>query len=202
MKDNKIKESLNQALKIIESFLNACSKRELILLFIFCFLAGFLAVFSVSFERTKESLEARKQKKADLQKEFLGLQRLYESSQIPNDTKKLENLIQDLEQKIATQERQKILLQSQSSIYALRQIANSKNLQDFVIEQENQRIQLYGQGKYYDFVVFLENLESQVYVESYNLNLYPNILTRNLEFYLEIVKKQEKKNQDLQEDFK
>ncbi len=178
------KQSLNQGLNTLESFLNTRSKRELILLFVFSFLMGFAVVFSCTFEYTKESLEAKYQRKIVLEKEILDLQSAFESDKIPNNTQILQESIQELEQKIAEQERQKEILQNQSNIYALMQIAKSKNLQDFTIEQENQSILLSAKGKYQDFFDFLENLELQSRLEVYYFNLYPNVLEQNLEFYL------------------
>lgn len=148
------KQSLNQGLNTLESFLNTRSKRELILLFVFSFLMGFAVVFSCTFEYTKESLEAKYQRKIVLEKEILDLQSAFESDKIPNNTQILQESIQELKQKISEQERQKEILQNQSNIYALMQIAKSKNLQDFTIEQENQSILLSAKGKYQDFFDF------------------------------------------------
>ncbi|TLD85957.1 hypothetical protein [Helicobacter sp. MIT 05-5294] len=187
---NRVKESLKLALSLAESYLEKKSKRELILLFIFCFLVGFLAVFSATFERAKESLEAKNQTKMNLKHQLLELQRVFEANKTLDNTKDLEDWIHDLEQKISMQERQKNLLQNQSSIYALRQIADSKGLQDFMLEQENQRILLYAKGKYKNFSALLEQLESQQHLEIYHLNLYPNALTQDLEFYLGVDRRQ------------
>lgn len=71
---NGAKRALEQICKTIESYLELRSKKEMILIFILCFLLGFIGIFSLSFERTKQSLEAKNQKKLHLQKELLDLQ--------------------------------------------------------------------------------------------------------------------------------
>lgn len=180
-------EILSLALKKTEAYLNARTKRELILLFIFCFLAGFMAVFSLSFENTKQSLEAKSQIKLRLEKELANLQDTLKNTQITDNTKSLQSSILDLEQKISLQNKQKNLLQKKSSVYALAQIADSNNLQDFTLSQEKERILLSAKGKYKDFVAFLETLESQANLEIHHLSLYPNPLEQNLEFYAEIL---------------
>lgn len=151
---NGAKRALEQICKTIESYLELRSKKEMILIFILCFLLGFIGIFSLSFERTKQSLEAKNQKKLHLQKELLDLQESFNAPQDFEDTKSLQDSIHALEQKIAQQDKQKNLLQNQSSIYALTQIADSKNLQDFTLTQENQKILLSAKGKYADFLVF------------------------------------------------
>ncbi|WP_298495006.1 hypothetical protein [Helicobacter sp. UBA3407] len=184
---NGAKRALEQICKTIESYLELRSKKEMILIFILCFLLGFIGIFSLSFERTKQSLEAKNQKKLHLQKELLDLQESFNAPQDFEDTKSLQDSIHALEQKIAQQDKQKNLLQNQSSIYALTQIADSKNLQDFTLTQENQKILLSAKGKYADFFSFLESLEAQSYSEISSLSLYPNTLKQHLEFYLEIL---------------
>lgn len=181
-----MKESLDPILKNTESYLNMRSKRELILLFIFCFLIGFLLVFGLGFERVKQSLEDKKQMKIHLENELLNLQNTSKTAQSLDD-ESLQDSIQDLEQKIASQEKQKNLLQRQSSIYALTQVADSKNLKDFAISQENKQIYLSANGKYENLFGFLENLESQSHLQIRSLCLYPNASMGHLEFYLEIV---------------
>lgn len=181
-----MKESLDPILKNTESYLNMRSKRELILLFIFCFLIGFLLVFGLGFERAKQSLEDKKQMKIHLENELLNLQNTSKTAQSLDD-ESLQDSIQDLEQKIASQEKQKNLLQRQSSIYALTQVADSKNLKDFAISQENKQIYLSANGKYENFFGFLENLESQSHLQIRSLCLYPNASMGHLEFYLEIL---------------
>lgn len=84
----------------------------------------------------------------------MDLQESFNAPQDFEDTKSLQDSIHALEQKIAQQDKQKNLLQNQSSIYALTQIADSKNLQDFTLTQENQKILLSAKGKYADFLVF------------------------------------------------
>ena len=160
-----MKDSLNQVLKRIESYLNARSNRELILLFIFCFLLGFISIFSLSFEHTKLSLEEKNQRKIRLRQELLDLQSTSKVVKNLNDMESLQDSIQDLKQKIALQEKQKNLLQKQSSIYMLTQIADSKSLQDLTISQENKQINLSAKGRYENFFGFLENLESQAHLQ-------------------------------------
>lgn len=181
-----MKEALDSILKNTESYLNMRSKRELILLFVFCFLIGFLLVFSLGFERAKQSLEDKKQIKIHLENELLNLQNASKIAQNLGD-QSLQDSIQDLEQKIASQEKQKNLLQRQSSIYALTQVADSKGLKDFAISQENKQIYLSAKGKYENFFDFLENLESQSHLQIRSLCLYPNASMGHLEFYLEIL---------------
>lgn len=181
-----MKEALDSILKNTESYLNMRSKRELILLFVFCFLIGFLLVFSLGFERAKQSLEDKKQIKIHLENELFNLQNASKIAQNLGD-QSLQDSIQDLEQKIASQKKQKNLLQRQSSIYALTQVADSKGLKDFAISQENKQIYLSAKGKYENFFDFLENLESQSHLQIRSLCLYPNASMGHLEFYLEIL---------------
>ncbi|MBD5164536.1 hypothetical protein [Helicobacter sp.] len=184
---NRANEILSLACKKAEDYLNARTKRELILLFIFCFLVGFMAVFSLSFEGAKQSLETKSQIKLRLEKELANLQDTLQTTQITDNTKSLQSSILDLEQKISLQNKQKNLLQKKSSVYALTQIADSNNLRNFTLSQEKERILLSAQGKYKDFIAFLENLESQAHLEIHHLSLYPNPLEQNLEFYAEIL---------------
>lgn len=184
---NRASEILSLACKKTEDYLNARTKRELILLFIFCFLVGFMAVFSLSFESTKQSLETKSQIKLRLEKELANLQDTLQTTQITDNTKSLQDSIGDLEQKISLQNKQKNLLQKKSSVYALTQIADSNNLQGFTLSQDKECILLSARGKYKDFIAFLENLESQAHLEIHHLSLYPNPLEQNLEFYAEIL---------------
>lgn len=184
---NRASEILSLACKKTEDYLNARTKRELILLFIFCFLVGFMAVFSLSFESTKQSLETKSQIKLRLEKELANLQDTLQTTQITDNTKSLQDSIGDLEQKISLQNKQKNLLQKKSSVYALTQIADSNNLQGFTLSQDKECILLNARGKYKDFIAFLENLESQAHLEIHHLSLYPNPLEQNLEFYAEIL---------------
>lgn len=184
---NRANEILILALQKAEAYLNARTKRELILLFIFCFLVGFMVVFSLSFESAKQSLETKTQIKLRLSKELAHLQDTLKTTQITENTESLQGSILDLEQKISLQNKQKNLLQKKSSVYALTQIADSNNLQHFTLSQEKERILLSAKGKYKDFVAFLENLESQAHLEIHHLSLYPNPLEQNLEFYAEIL---------------
>lgn len=184
---NRASEILSLACKKTEDYLNARTKRELILLFIFCFLVGFMAVFSLSFESTKQSLETKSQIKLHLEKELANLQDTLQTTQITDNTKSLQDSIGDLEQKISLQNKQKNLLQKKSSVYALTQIADSNNLQGFTLSQDKECILLSARGKYKDFIAFLENLESQAHLEIHHLSLYPNPLEQNLEFYAEIL---------------
>lgn len=184
---NRANAILSLTCKKAEDYLNTRTKRELILLFIFCFLVGFMAVFSLSFESAKQSLEAKSQIKLRLEKELSNLQDTLQMTQITDNTKSLQGSILDLEQKISLQNKQKNLLQKKSSVYALTQIADSNNLRNFTLSQEKERILLSAKGKYKDFIAFLENLESQAHLEIHHLSLYPNPLEQNLEFYAEIL---------------
>ena len=102
---NEAKRTLEQICKTIESYLELRSKKEVILIFILCFLLGFIGIFSLSFEHTKQSLEAKSQKKLHLQKELLDLQESFNVTQDFEDTKSLQDSIQALKQRIAQQDK-------------------------------------------------------------------------------------------------
>ena len=102
-----------EILNKLEVFLQARSKREIILLNALVFLLGFALIFIPSFERTKFKVTQKRTQKMQLEQEIFALENalLVAQNIDEKDTHTLQDAITLLEQNIATQEQQKQLLE-------------------------------------------------------------------------------------------
>ena len=163
-----------EILNKLEVFLQARSKREIILLNALVFLLGFALIFIPSFERTKFKVTQKRTQKMQLEQEIFALE---------NAIHTLQDAITLLEQNIATQEQQKQLLEKKFGVYFLKDLANANALHHVEISQAKDVIKVFVQGKYGNILSFLDSLQTQPQLHIQTLQLYPNSTTQDLVLY-------------------
>ena len=174
-----------EILNKLEVFLQARSKREIILLNALVFLLGFALIFIPSFERTKFKVTQKRTQKMQLEQEIFALENalLIAQNIDEKDTHTLQDAITLLEQNIATQEQQKQLLEKKFGVYFLKDLANANALHHVEISQAKDVIKVFVQGKYGNILSFLDSLQTQPQLHIQTLQLYPNSTTQDLLLY-------------------
>ncbi|WP_299546419.1 hypothetical protein [uncultured Helicobacter sp.] len=169
----------------IESFLQIRSKREIILLFMLCFLIGFGLMVGLFYEGAKAKIAEENIQNVELNRMLLVLQKEISSQKNLNiqDTDATHKEIEEMEYKIALQEERKRLALEKFGVYFLRELSDVNALYNVEIAQEKGQITLEAKGKYNAMLDFLESLQAQPKLSFFAMQLYPNPNTRDLTLY-------------------
>ncbi len=169
----------------IEEWIKAKSIREKILLFCLCFVLFAMLPLWGFLERAEYSLYYQKTQSKELQNYLSGLKREFLKVAEENNVYALEETIANLEQTLSTQEKQKLLLQTNSSVIAqLNLLSQEFALEQFVLAQD-QQIFLEGSGTFKNVFGFLLRIES--FFKALKITdfwIYPN--ARNLDFAMQM----------------
>ncbi|MBX7491139.1 hypothetical protein [Helicobacter turcicus] len=169
----------------IESFLQERSRREMVLLFVLCFVLGFALVVMLLSKSVQNTITNQNAQNAQLNHRLFALQNAIttQSNLNAQDTQTIRKEIAIMEQKIMQQEERKRLALERFGVYFLRELADSNALYNVEIAQENGRINFGARGKYHAMLNFLESLQTQPKLSLFAMQLYPSSSARDLTLF-------------------
>lgn len=170
---------------LIESFLQARTKRERLLLFIVSVLLGFALIVALGFKGVQSKIAKERLKYEELSQMVFTLQNTLsvDSYLEVQDLDSILKAIRTMEQKIITQEEYKRLALQKVGVYFLQELASVNALYGVEISQTQGEIQLEVKGNYNAILSFLEYLQTQPKISLHTMQLYPNPSTMDLTLF-------------------
>ncbi|AWI34521.1 hypothetical protein [Helicobacter apodemus] len=172
-------------LELLEIWIKQRTLRERILLFCFCFFAFAMLPLWGLLQRAESSWYYQKTQSKELQSYLSQLQKEFLKVVEENNIHQLEQTIADLEVTLSAQEKQKFLIQTNSSVITqFKLFAQEFALERFILAQEKQ-IFLEGSGTFKNVFGFLFKMESFFKaLKIIDFSIYPN--ANNLDFIMQI----------------